>query len=101
YALKLGPRRAQEGDEACGAPPGGRAACRRGSHLPALGGGGGDGLLLELLVKIDVVLDVVLVLDEGLAPGLRILLVADGLGGIIGLALRAADDRRLELVDLA
>ncbi len=48
----------------------------------ALGGGGGDGLLLELLVELGVVL--VLVLAEGRAPGLGILLAAEGLGGLVG-----------------
>jgi hypothetical protein len=77
-----------------------RRASARG-HFAALGGGGGDGLLVELLVEIGLVLDVVLV--EGLAPGLGVLLLAEGLGGssASSLTLRAADDRGLELVDLA
>ena len=94
YALQLGPRRAQEADEARGAPPGGRAGRRRGDHLTALDGGGGDGLLLELLVEVLVVLD----LAEGLAPGLGILLLAEGLAGIVR---PRPDERGLELVDLA
>src|SRR6185312_7794515 len=38
---------------------------------------------------------------EGLARRVGLLLVADGLGGIVVLTLGAADDRGLELVDLA
>ena len=78
----------------------------RGDDVASLDRRGGDGRLLELSVDVHVVL-VVLVFDA-LTPGQPILLVRDervvgvALGVGVGLGvLRAADDRGLELVDLA
>jgi hypothetical protein len=80
YALQLGPRRAQEADEARRAPPRGRSRGARSDDVGALDRRRGDGGLLELVVEVVVVL-----VAEGLTRGLPVLLVRDE--RVIGVAL--------------